>query len=186
MCLPNNINLHYLSFEDVDPWFLEELTRSIFLDTRHDLNQPAPMELHLKCGASSCDIPLDVQTWKYAGLVLEGYDQAHLIAGYPFDQENFLSSQLHLINCPGFTDTQLKILSKVDPETKDPLFSSNLTYLKLTDCHDFTMGIQKMLWHERACACRFSRSCTVMHGHHGHDMAHSIWVRDNCDEYFCC
>ena len=27
------------------------------------------------------------------------------------------------------------------------------------------MGIQKLLWHERACPCKYSRSCTVMHGH---------------------
>ena len=103
---------------------------------------------HLR--ASSCDIPLDVQTWIYARLVLEGYDQAHLITSYPFDQENFLSSELHLINCPGFTDAQLEILSKVDPEMKDPLFSSNLTYLKLTDCHDFTIQALKNMVGARA------------------------------------
>jgi hypothetical protein len=143
MRVPNNISLEHLSFEDVDPRFLEDITRSIFLNADRDLAHPAPLELHLSCGASSRDIPIDVQSWKYTRLVLEGYDQAHLTASYPFDQERFLSSELHLINCAGFTDSDLEILSKIDPETKSPLFSTNLKYLKLTDCHGFTIQALK-------------------------------------------
>jgi hypothetical protein len=157
MHVPNNISLKYLSFEDVDPQFLEDLTRSIFLNADRDLAHPAPLELHLLCGASSRDIPVDVESWKYARLVLEGYDQAHLTANYPFDQERFLSSELHLINCPGFTDSNLEILSKIDPETQAPLFSTNLKYLKLTDCHGFTIQALKdmvvaraMSWQKRS------------------------------------
>jgi len=141
-----NTNLQYLSFEDVDPRFLEDLTQSIFLNRRDDLDYPAPMELHLMCGASSRDIPIKVEYWKYARLVLEGYDQSHLTASYPFDQDEFLSSELHLINCPGFTDSELEILSRVDPRSKDPFFSINLKYLKLTDCHGFTIqALQDMV-----------------------------------------
>jgi len=76
MRVPNDISVQYLSFEDVDPWFLEGLTRSIFLNPDRDVGNPACWELHLICGATSRDIPVDVQTWKYARLVLEGYDQA--------------------------------------------------------------------------------------------------------------
>jgi hypothetical protein len=156
MRVPNNISLEHLSFEDVDPRFLEDITRSIFLNADRDLAHPAPLELHLTCGASSRDIPVDVQSWKYARLVLEGYYQAHLTASYPFDQESFLSSELHLINCAGFTDS-LEILSKIDPGTKSPLFSTNLKYLKLTDCHGFTIQALKdmvtacvMSWQKRS------------------------------------
>ena len=54
--------------------------------------------------------------------------------------------------------------------------SFNVTYLLLKLFFSFSivslmlflLGIQKMPWHERACACRFSRPYTVMHGHHGH------------------
>ena len=143
MRVPNNISIQYLSFEDVDPWFLEGLTRSIFLNPDRDVGNPACLELHLTCGATSRDIPVDIQTWKYARLVLEGYDEAHLTASYPFDQERFLSSELHLVNCSGFTDSALEILSKIDPEIKAPLFSANLKYLGLTDCHGFTIQALK-------------------------------------------
>ena len=152
MRVPNNTSLEYLSFEDVDPRFLEDLTGSIFLNADRDLQvaHPAPLELHLSCGASSRDIPVNVQSWQYARLVLEGYDQAHLTASYPFDQESFLSSELHLINCPGFTDSDLEILSKIDPETKAPLFSTNLKHLKLTDCHGFSIQALKDMVAARA------------------------------------
>jgi hypothetical protein len=143
MRVPNHTNIQYLSFEDVDPWFLEGLTRSIFLNPDRDVVNPACLELHLTCGATSRNIPVDIQTWKYARLVLEGYDQAHLTASYPFDQESFFSSELHLINCSGFTDSDLEILSRIDPETQAPLFSANLKYLGLTDCHGFTIQALK-------------------------------------------
>jgi len=150
MRVPNAISLEYLTFENVDPQFLEDLTRSIFLKADRDLAHPAPLELHLLCGASSRDIPVDVESWKYARLVLEGYDQAHLTASYPFDQESFLSSEVHLIKCPGFTDSHLEILSKIDPECQAPLFSTNLKYLKLTDCHGFTIQALKDMVAARA------------------------------------
>jgi len=73
-----------------------------------------------------------------------------ILAGYPFDQESFLSSELHLINCPGFTDSDFEILSKIDPETKAPLFSTNLKYLKLTDCRGFTIQALKNMMAARA------------------------------------
>lgn len=157
MRVPNDISLEYLSFEDVDPQFLEDFTRSIFLNTDRDLAHPAPLEHHLFCGASSRDIPVNVESWKYARLVLEGYDQPRFNASYSFNQERFLSSELHLIKCPGFTDSHLEILSKIDPETHAPLFSTNLKYLKLTDCNGFTIQalkdmvtVRAMNWQKRS------------------------------------
>ena len=143
MRFPNNTGIQFLSFEDVDPWFLEGLTRYVFLNPDRDVVNPACLELRLTCGATSRDIPVNTQTWKYARIVLEGYDKAHLTASYPFDQETFFSSELHLINCSGFTDSDLAILSRIDPESKAPLFSANLKYLGLTDCHGFTIQALK-------------------------------------------
>jgi hypothetical protein len=144
----NNRNFQYLSFEDLDREFLEDLTRSIYLNT---LSHPAPMELHLPGSASISD---DVQTWKYARLALEGHDQAFITSRYPFNQVSFPSSELHLRSCPGFSDSELEILSRVDPETQDPLFSTNLTYLKLTDCHNFTVQALKDMVTARAMGWR--------------------------------
>jgi hypothetical protein len=108
------------------------------------------MELHLTCGASSRDIPVDVHSLMYTRLVLEGYDRVHLTTSYPFDQEDFLSSDLHLINCSGFNNSAIEILSRIDPETKAPLFSTNLKYLKLTDCRNFTIQALKDMVTARA------------------------------------
>jgi len=91
MRVPSNISIQYLSFKHVDPWFLEGLTRSIFLNPDHDFSNPACLELHLTCGATSRDIPVDIKTWKYTRLVLEGYDKAHLAASYSLDQESYFS-----------------------------------------------------------------------------------------------
>ena len=146
--LINNRNFQYLPFEDLDQGFLEDLTRSIYLNT---LGHLEPMDLHLLCGPS---IPVDVQTWKYARVVLEGYDQAFLTPRYSFNQVIFPSSDLHLRSCPGFSDLELEILSRVDPETKDPLFSTNLTYLKLTDYHEFTIQALKDMVTTRAMGWR--------------------------------
>ena len=149
--LPSHIQLQCIAFEHVDPGFLEDLTRHLCLNANRDLVHPTPMELHLTCGASSRDIPVNVQCTR---LVLEGYDQAYLTASYPLNQDIFPSSELHLINCPGFTNSELKILSRVDPETNDPLFSTNLTYLKLTDCHHFTIQALKKMVTARAMGWR--------------------------------
>jgi hypothetical protein len=136
--LPSYIPLQYLSFEEVNPWFLEDLTQSMLLNANHHLAYLAPTELHLTCGASSLNIPVNGQC-----AILERYDQAHLTVSYPFDEHFFLSSELYLINCPGFSHSELEVLSRVDRETKDPLVSTNLTYLKLSDCHDFTVQALK-------------------------------------------
>ena len=122
--LPSHINLKYISFEDVDPWFLEDLTQTMFLNVNRDVADLTTMELHLTCDASSRDIPVDFQSLMYTRLVLEGYDRyrVHLTTSHPFDQEDFLSSDLHLINCSGFTNSALEILSRTDPETKAPFF----------------------------------------------------------------
>ncbi|KIM37224.1 hypothetical protein M413DRAFT_31148 [Hebeloma cylindrosporum] len=156
MCLPRYGKLQSIVFEDADPWFLEDLTRSIFLSAgiHRDLDQPAPMELHLKCGETSREIPIHARRWRHARLVLEGYDRHHLTTSYPFDQEGFLSSELHLINCPGFTDSELETLSRVDATTQNPVFSTNLTYLKLKDCHDFTIQALKNMVSARAMVWR--------------------------------
>ena len=157
--LPSHINLKYISFEDVDPWFLEDLTQTMFLNVNRDVADPTPMELHLTCGASSRDIPVDVQSLMYARLVLEGYDRFHLTTSYPFDQEDFLSSDLHLINWSGFTNSALEIFSRIDPETNVPLFSTNLKYLKLTDCHNFTIQALKDM--VAACAMSWQRRSRI-------------------------
>jgi hypothetical protein len=143
MRAPSNISFQHLSFEDVDPYFLEQLTRSILRDANRDLTDAPSLELHLTCGASSRDIPIDIRRWKYARLILEEYDEAHLAASYPFDKHCFLSSELHPINCHGFNDAALEILSRIDPETKALLFSTKLKELKLTDCRSFTIQALK-------------------------------------------
>jgi hypothetical protein len=150
MHAPCNISFQHISFEDVDPYFLEQLTRSLLQDANRDLTDPPSPELHLTCGASSRDIPVDIRRWKYTRLILEGYDEAHLTASYPFDEHCLLSSELHFINCPGFNDAALDILSKISPETKNPLFSANLKGLKLTDCRSFTIQALKDMVTARA------------------------------------
>jgi len=139
--------VHRLAFEDVDTWFLEDLTRSLVLRPFKPPYCPTLQNLHLRCGSSLREIPLNVN---FAGLVLEAYDRPHLTAFYPFDHVNFAVSNLHLINCTGFTDCELEILSRVDPETKYPLFSTNLESLKLTGCHDFTIQALKDMVNARA------------------------------------
>ena len=150
MLVPSNVNFHCVSFEDVNPRFLEDLTRFTFLNANCNFAHSPSLELHLTCGASSRDIPVNAQSWQYARLVLEGSDHSHLTASYPFDEHCFLSSELHLINCRSFTNSELEVLSRIDPETKAPLFSTNLKHLKLTNCRSFTVKALKDMVTARA------------------------------------
>jgi hypothetical protein len=56
------------------------------------------------------------------------------------------------------TDSEQEILSRVDPETKDSFFPTNVKYLKLMDCHDFTVQSLKDIVTARAMGWqKFSR-----------------------------
>jgi hypothetical protein len=143
--------LKHLVFEDVDSWFLEDITRTIVLNPNKRPYSPTVQYLHLTCDSPLREIPLNVH---FGGLVLEAYDRAHLTTFYPFDQVSFAFSTLHLINCTGFTDSELEILSRVDPATKHPLCSTNLESLKLTGCHDFTIQALKGMVEARAMCWR--------------------------------
>lgn len=68
------------------------------MDVNQDLDPSARgtvIDFHLMCGTSFRDMPVNVQPWKSAQLILGGYDKAHLTASYSFDQDTFLSSELH-------------------------------------------------------------------------------------------
>jgi len=95
-------------------------------------------KLHLTRGAFLREIPLPMH---YEDLILEGYRRADFVIAHPFTRRIFVSSELHLINCPGFTHAEH--LSQVDSVAKRPLFSSNLCFLKLTGCNNFIIGALK-------------------------------------------
>jgi len=97
-------------------------------------------KLHLTRGAFRHEIPLPGHC---DNLILEGYDRANFIITDPFVRQIFVSSELHLINCPGFTDVELDLLSKVDSLTGHPLLSVNLNFVKLTGCNNFTIRALK-------------------------------------------
>ena len=120
-----------------DPKFDMILTRSVYLSLLCGSHFPRLQELHLTCGVFLNEIP------QCEGLVLEGYDRSHFIISSLFDQTIFASPNLHLIDCTGFTDSELDRLSKVNSVNQCPLFSINLRSLKLTGCHDFTVGALK-------------------------------------------
>ena len=78
-----------------------------------------------------------------SGLILEEYGPADFIITHPFNREFFFNYELHLISCPGITNAEFDILSKVDYLTKRLLFSYNLVVLKLTRRNNFTIGALK-------------------------------------------
>ena len=124
-----------LTVEDIDnPRFVMTLTRSMYLSLLLEQHFPQLQELHLTCGVFLREI------LQCKRLVLEGYDRAHFIISGLFDQTLFVSPEPHLIDCSGFTDSELDLLSKVDSVTKYPLFSFNLKSLKLTGCRNFTIA----------------------------------------------
>jgi len=128
-------NLPSLTLEDIDnPRFVMTLTRTMYLTLLLEQLSPQLQELHLTCGVFLREIP------QCKRLVLEGYDRAHFIISDLFDQTFFVSPELHLIDCTGFTHSELDLLSKVDSVTKCPLFSFNLKSLILTGCRNFTIA----------------------------------------------
>jgi hypothetical protein len=65
-------------------------TRIAILSILHPRNSP-----HMRCL-----LPWHSPNVQCTRLVLEGYHQAHLAACYLFDERCFLTSELHLMNCP--------------------------------------------------------------------------------------
>jgi len=68
---------------------------------------------------------------------------ADFIITDPFVWRNFIGSELHVVNCPGFTGAELDLLSEVDSLTGHLLFSINLGFFKLTGCNNFTIRALK-------------------------------------------
>ena len=118
--------------------FFERRTQIIYPDPAYARH----LHIHLTRGAFLGEIPLPTQC---GNLILEGYNPADFIITRPFDRKTFVSSQLHLINCPGFSDSQLELLSKVDPVTNWPSFSFDLKCLELTGCNNFTIEALKVM-----------------------------------------
>jgi hypothetical protein len=118
------------------PEFVKGPTRLIYPDPTYDHH----LHIHLTRGAFLREIPLPTHC---GNLILEGYNPANFIITRPCDRETFVRFQLHFINCPGFTDSVLNLLSKIDPVTKWPSFYFDLGYLKLTGCNNFIIEALK-------------------------------------------
>ena len=103
------------------PYFAKCPTRPIYPDPTYNHH----LHIHLTHGAFLREIPLPTHC---GNLILEGHNPADFIITCPYDRETFVRFHLHLINCPGFTDSELKLPFKIDPVTKWPSFSFDLIW----------------------------------------------------------
>ena len=132
-----------ITVEDIDnPRFFMTLTQSMYLSLLlQSPHSPQLQQLHLTCSGGGGVFLRDIP--QCGKLILEGYNRTHFIISGLFEQTIFVSPELHLINCTGFTDSELDLLSKINSTTKCPLFAFNLRYLRLTRCRNFTIGALK-------------------------------------------